>query len=492
MENKTLKSILLLFVIVSGYFPASKAASSKPNILWIVANDLSTDLGCYGNSQVSTPNLDQLAREGVIYGNFFTVGAVCSPSRSALITGMYSVSINSHNQFTKYKMPLPDPVVPVTEYFQDAGYFVANSRGTQMDNTGYYTGYNFVHDAEDLFDGTDWRKKSPDQPFFAQVHLTYAHRPFESDPSHPVDPDKVVVPPYYPDHPLARKDWALYLETVQLLDRQIGDILDRLEKDGLADNTVVFFFADHGRPHVRGKQFLYDGGIHTPLIVRWPGHLSPGTGNGRLISNVDLAPTAMNLAGIEIPEYLQGRDFLGKTSTPRAYVFSMRDRCDGTLDRIRSVRTKDFKYIRNFYPEKSYTQFNAYKKWAYPVLTLMQVMYKKGELTPGQARFMALDRPSEELYDLRNDPFEMTNLADQPDYQESLKEFRGVLDRKLKEVDTGKYPEDPAEIIDAQMIMSKEFDEHLKSMGLDPEISDEDFLKYWEKELGVTAKSGGK
>jgi uncharacterized sulfatase len=316
MKSIIQKSSILFLFILCGYFTATGSVPSRPNVLWIVANDLSTDLGCYGNSQVSTPNLDQLAREGVVYQNFFTVGAVCSPSRSALITGMYSVSINSHNQFTKYKMPLPDPVVPFTEYFKEAGYFVANSRGMQMDNTGYYTGYNFVHDEEDMFDGTDWRKRSPGQPFFAQVHLTYAHRPFEPDPAHPVDPDKVVLPPYYPDHPLVRKDWALYLETVQLLDRQIGDILERLKKDGLADNTVVFFFADHGRPHVRGKQFLYDGGTHTPLIVRWPGHLTPGTKNNRLISNVDLAPTAMNLADIDIPEYIHGRDFLGKTSNP--------------------------------------------------------------------------------------------------------------------------------------------------------------------------------
>src|SRR5690606_9001876 len=189
-----------------------------------------------------------------------------------------------------------------------AGYYVANSRGIQMDKTSFYTGYNFEHEAEELFDGTDWRNRSPNQPFFAQVHLTYAHRPFEADPDNPINPDNVVVPPYYPDHPIARKDWSLYLETVQLLDRQIGSILQRLEDDGLADNTIVFFFADHGRPHVRGKQFLYDGGIHTPLIVRWPGHLSAGTKDDRMISNIDLGPTAMQLAGIEIPEYMQGRD----------------------------------------------------------------------------------------------------------------------------------------------------------------------------------------
>lgn len=485
MKRFILVNFLLFYVLLCyGFAYANqKAVSSRPNILWIVANDISPDLGCYGNKLVSTPHLDQLAREGVIYQNFFTVGAVCSPSRSGLITGMYQVSINSHNQFTKYKKALPDPMVPVTDYFKKAGYFVTNSSGIQLDKAGYYTGYNFSHDAEKLHNGTDWRQRAPGQPFFAQIHLTYSHRPFESDPSQPVDPDKVVLPPYYPDHPLARKDWALYLETVQLMDQQIGKILERLKKDELADNTVIFFFGDHGRPHVRGKQFLYDGGIHTPLIVRWPGNLKSGTKNSRLISNIDLAPTAMQLAGIEIPDYMQGRDFMSKTSKPREHIFAMRDRCDGTIDRIRAVRTKDFKYIRNFYPELPYTQFNAYKKWAYPVLTLMQVMQKNGELTPEQAHFMAPDRPAEELYDLRNDPYEVHNLADQAAYQDKLKELSGILDGWLLEADKGKYPEDSSEIIYAQKLMKKEFKEHMEKKGLSDDISDEDFLKYWKKEL---------
>jgi uncharacterized sulfatase len=483
MKRMHLKSFILFAIIVGECIPYSGAAASKPNILWIVANDLSTDLGCYGNTQVHTPHLDQLAKEGVVYENFFTVGAVCSTSRSSLITGMYSVSINSHNQFTKYKKPLPAPVVPFTDHLKKAGYFVTNSKGVQLENTGYYTGYNFAHDAEELFDGTDWRNSAPDQPFFAQVHLTYAHRPFEADPAHPVDPDKVALPPYYPDHPLARKDWALYLETIQLLDRQIGEILKRLEEDGLADNTIVFFFADHGRPHVRGKQFLYDGGIHSPLIVRWPGHLIPGNQEDRLISNVDLAATAMHLADIEIPDYMHGQDFLGEAANARRYIFAMRDRCDGTVDRIRAVRTKDFKYIRNFYPEIPYTQFNAYKKWAYPVLTLLQVMYKNDELSPEQARFMAPFRPAEELYDLSVDPFEMRNLAGEQKYQEKMAELRAELDRWLSAVDIAEYPEVSVEIQEAKNTMQADFKANMKKKGLDPNISDEDFLDYWENEF---------
>src|SRR5690606_24449718 len=225
--------------------------------------------------------------------------------------------------------------------------------------------------------------------------------------------------------------------------------------------------------------------IHSPLIVRWPEQLKAGTKTDRLVSNIDLAPTAMQLADIDVPEYMQGSDFLGKNSIPRSHVFAARDRCDGTLDRIRTVRTKDFKYIRNFYPERPYTQFNGYKKWSYPVLTLMQVMYKNGELTPEQARFMAPSRPGEELYDLNADPFEMNNLAGQPAFQGELKELREVMDSWLAEVDLAEYPEDPAEISEAQKTMELQYIENMKKKGLDPQISDEDYLQYWLKELAV-------
>lgn len=455
----------------------------KPNILWIVANDISPDLSCYGNTLVHTPNLDRLASQGILFENLFTVGAVCSPSRSAFITGMYQVSIHSQNQFTKYKKPLPEPVIPVTEYFRKAGYFVANGSGTDPRQARHYTGYNFLHDPAAMHDGTDWSQRAEGQPFFAQIHLKHSHRPFESDPSHPINPDDVVVPPYYPNHPLARKDWALYLETVQLLDDEVGVILKRLEADGLANNTVVFFFGDHGRPHPRGKQFLYDGGIHTPLIVRWPGHLVSGAKNNRLVSNIDLAPTAMALAGIKIPDYMQGRDFLQKNAGQRKYVFAMRDRCDGTIDRIRAVRTHDFKYIRNYYPKKPYTQFNGYKTWAYPVWTLMRVMEKNGQLTAQQSHFMAPGRPAEELYDLRTDPFELNNLADNQVYRKQLAELRKALDDVLDKADKGQYPEDAAEIAYAQELMKTEYKQHMEKIGLNEHVSDEALLEYWKREL---------
>jgi arylsulfatase A-like enzyme len=480
----------LSFAGLHGQQPTSKAAGTsgnvqRLNILWIVADDLGADLGCYGDPLVHSPHLNRLATEGTLYSNLYTVTAVCSPSRSALITGMYPVSINCHQHRTQYKNPLPAPVKPITEYFREAGYFVTNGNFRDLNKPGK-TDYNFIHHHDSLYDGSDWRQRKNDQPFFSQVQIFYPHRPFARDPSHPINPDAVRLPPYYPDHRLARQDWALYLETVQIVDQEVGRILERLEEDGLANNTVVFFFGDQGRPHVRDKQFLYDGGTHTPLIVRWPGKLKPGTKDSRLISNVDLGPAAMQVAGIVVPEHMQGKDFLAAQDEQREHVFSMRDRRDETVDRIRSVRTQEYKYIRNYYPERPYTQFNAYKKQSYPVLTLMQVMHSNGELTPAQEHFMQDRRPAEELYDLRNDPHEIHNLALDADYQWKKKELSAVLNDWLAEADKGQYPEDPAEIAYARELMRENYRMGMERIGLSEASSDEEILTYWEKVLTPT------
>lgn len=455
----------------------AKADSSRLNILWIVADDIGPDLGCYGNSLVYTPNLDKLAAEGKKFSHNYTVAAVCSVSRSALITGMYPVSIGCHQHRTQFKNPLPEPVKPITFYFKEAGYFVTN-RGK--------TDYNFIHNKDSLYNGKDWYQREEGQPFFAQIQISYPHRPFKRDPSRPVDADQVILPPYYPDHHIARQDWALYLETIQDVDRQVGEILTRLEEDGLADNTVIFFFGDQGRPHVRAKQFLYEGGIQTPLIIRWPNKFKPGSKDDQLISNLDIAPTTMRIAGIEPPDYIQGKDFLDISSTPRQYIFAMRDRRDETVDRIRMIRNQNFKYIRNFYTDRPYTQFNAYKKHSYPMLTLMQVMYKKGELSTEQARFMSNERPAEELYDLVNDPSELYNLAGSEAHQQERNKLSRALDAWLEEADKGQYPEDPKEIHHAEQLMERLFKKEMEAKGLNADVSDEEFLEYWEGYLTPT------
>ena len=481
-------TVLVLLLLVTGSSCVERARSTeKPNILWIVADDLGTDLACYGTPLVKTPNLDQLSREGCLYTSLFTVTAVCSPSRSTLVTGMYPVSIGCHQHRTHFKKPLPDGIRPVTEYFREAGYFVSNGSVRDRNLPGKQD-YNFIADGH-MYDGTDWGQRKPGQPFFSQIQISGPHREFHRDPENPVDADSVELPPYYPDHPLARQDWALYLENIQIVDRQVGEILDRLDREGLSDSTIVFFFGDQGRPHVRAKQFLYDGGIRTPLIIRWPGRIDPGSVDTRLISNVDLPAAALRAAGIELPGYIQGKDFLGQSGPIRDAVFAMRDRRDETVDRIRCIRTDRYKYIRNFYPDRPYTQFNGYKKHQYPVLTLMQVMYRDGEMDSLQARFMGPDRPPEELYDLKADPFETGNLAGNSDYRDILADLSSRLDAWLEQYDLGVYPEDPKEVAYWIEFSKKDFQERMARRGLDTAISDDDYLQYWMEYLKPTVSN---
>lgn len=485
----SLSFIAVIFVsALQGCQPSSQQNSGPLNILWIVSDDLGVDLGCYGNSAVLTPNLDQFAKESVRYTNFYTSTPVCSPSRSGLITGMYPVSIDCHQHRTSHKKPLPDGVEPVTTYFREAGYFVTNGN-TTLDRKGK-TDYNFQHNSENLFDGIDYRARAAGQPFFSQIQIFLPHRPFKPDPDRPVDPDKMSIPPYYPDHPITRKDWALYLETIQHVDQAFGQIMDRLRADGMLENTVIFFVGDQGRPHLRAKQFLYDAGTHTPLIVRWPDGRDAGTVSNSLVSNIDLAAASLALAGVEVPGHIQGVNFLDET-VEREYVFTAKDRMDGTVDRQRAIRSQEFKYIKNYHPQRAYTQFNTYKKTSYPVLTLMQVMKEKGKLDEAQLPFMADTRLEEELYDLKNDPYELNNLAYDKDYQKMLSAMRNALSSHVEKYDQGQYPENKEELTRAHETMMKAYRRKMKRIGLDTAVSDETYLEYWNKALlSEEAKTG--
>ena len=462
---------------------AFAAESERPNILWLDTEDLSPDIGCYGNSLVKTPNIDKLASEGVKFTHAFVTAPVCSASRSAVATGMYQTSIGCHNHRSKRDTPLPNGIEHFSHYLRSAGYFVCNGQNLTDGRQGKLD-YNFKMSFEEAFDGTDWSQRKPGQPFFAEVHFNETHRLFTHDPDNPINPDHVKIPPYYPDHPITRQDWALYLETAQNLDKKVGKILQRLEDESLADNTVVFFWGDHGCAMVRGKQFVYDEGIHIPLIVRWNGRIQPGTVNSDFVSAIDLTPTWLSIAGVEPPEYMQGRNLFDPKGQKRDYIVAARDRCDETDDRIRCVRAKRYKYIKNFFPERPYTYFNAYKKLQYPVLTLMEKMYAEGKLTQEQANFMSPTRPGEELYDLINDPYEVYNLAGKPEYDNTLKEFRSILDEWVEETgDQGEIPED-AEIMSYWDQNAKEgFDKQMRQRGLEPDVNNEEYLAWWEKRL---------
>ncbi|TKG90425.1 DUF4976 domain-containing protein [Puteibacter caeruleilacunae] len=476
---------LTAFLAVGQVSYAQCEEKKQPNILWIVADDLGPDLGCYGTPLIHTPNIDKLADQSIRFENCFTVTAVCSPSRSSLVTGMYPVSINCHQHRTRneVKKPLPQNVKVITEYFEEAGYFTFNGQHPNPEKPGKRD-YNFTTDYE-IYDGTDWSQRKDGQPFFGQIQLHYPHRAFKHDPQRPIDQTKIELPPYLPNHWVARQDWALYLETIQTVDREVGEIMERLKKDGLDKNTYVFFVGDQGRPMVRHKQFLYDGGTHTPLLVRYPSLNHAGEVRSELVSNIDLSATSLKLAGIKTPGHIQGQNFLGKHKS-RTEVYTVRDRRDETVDRIRAVRTDQYKYIRNYYPEKAYTQYNAYKRNMYPTIVLMEVLKNQGKLSADQLKFMASRRPAEELYDLSKDPHELNNLANNPDYKKIKESLSKKMDRWVQNYDKGTYPEDQKEIDHWTQFMNKQDVKWKKRRGLAPNVSNENYLKWWEGELKKT------
>lgn len=480
-----MKTILSLLLTTCCIFPATiaRGENQQVNILWIVADDLGIELSCYGEQAASTPNLDRLAAEGVRYTRAFATAPVCSSSRTAFITGMYQTTLGGHHHRTRNLKALPAGIKPLGEYFKKAGYHVSNA-GTKPKSRGK-TDYNFTSKGK-LYQAADWSTQTPEPPFFAQVQIHEPHRPFLKN-TQPERVAKIALPPYYPDHPIIRADWANYLESVEEMDRKVGTILDRLEESGLADNTIVFFFGDHGRPHFRGKQWLYEGGLHIPLIIRWPGKLKAGEIDQGLLSMIDFAPSSLAAAGLDIPETMQGSNIFAPDFKGHTAIYAARDRCGDAIDRIRCVRTERFKYIRNFMPEIPYTTFSGYKKLQYPATTLMALMHSQSQLTPEQTLFMAAKRPAEELYDLKNDPHELHNLASDPSQSETLKKLRRLLEQWIKtSKDLGRFPEgDQAYLQNLQKSKKAYFEKTMKKRGLHPNISDQAYLAWWKKQLNL-------
>ncbi len=456
MKSITLLLTALLLIPMTGLraedaAPAKPAAKARPNILWLISEDTGPQLNCYGvTKQVWTPNLDKLAAEGARYTHFYD-GMVCSVSRSSFMTGMYAVSIDAQNHRSHHDgtNPLPDGVRVLTGWMRDAGYFTANVVNLPKDcgfrGTGK-TDWNFAHKGKP-FDSENWDDLKSHQPFYAQINFHETHRPYGAPQR--ADPAKVDLPPYYPDHPIARADWAKYLDSLSELDSKIGRVMQQLEKDGLADSTVIVYFGDNGISMVRGKQFCYEEGFIVPLIIRWPKNFSapkqitPGTVDTRMIDGIDLAPTMLAIAGAAKPAKMQGRIFLGENAEPaRDFIFGSRDRCDETVMRIRSVRDERYRYIRNFTPNVPFLAPNAYKERSYPVWNLLKQLHAEGKLTPAQDFLCQPTRPSEELYDMQTDPNELVNLAAVPEQQENLKRLRGVLEKWIVDVDDkGQTPE---------------------------------------------------
>lgn len=461
--KKILPALLALAIALLASAPHSYAADAKrPNILWLIAEDMGPDaVTCYGNEQVWTPNLDKLAAGGVRYTRAYTTAPVCSASRSAFMTGMYQTTIGAHNHRSHRNdgHGLSVGVRPLPEWMREAGYFTANivqlPAACGFKGTGK-TDWNFAREGKP-FDSAEWSDLKSHQPFYAQVNFQETHRTFHAPAK--ADPAKVKIPPYYPDHPTTRKDWAQYLDAATELDRKIGLILSQLEADGLADDTVIFFFGDHGEAHVRGKQFCYEEGLHIPLIVHWPKNFpapkqfTAGKVDNRLIEAIDFAPTMLAIAGAAKPEKMQGRIMFGEhADAPREYAFGARDRCDETVFRLRTVRDSRWRYIRNFTPDRPFLQKNDYKEKQYPVWNLLKELHAQGRLTPAQEFLCQPTMPPEELYDLEADPDEIHNLADSKDpvHASALKRLRSVLEKWIADTDDqGRFPE-PPEVVAAQ------------------------------------------
>jgi len=409
----------------------------KPNILFILSEDMSTDLECYGMPAVKTPVLNSLAASGIQYMNAYGNNSICSPSRSNMITGVHQNIINAQHHRSNRKVPLIAPYKPITSYLREAGYtcIIGNKivkGGSQKIDV------NFKHKAVGPWDGINefglFDKKNgfnvEDQPFFSQVTLNVTHRgdrwnAIRSKSTHKVNPADVVLPPHYADTPLIRLDWAKYLDQVEYMDYQVGLLLADLEQKGMRDNTIIIFIGDNGRCNIRGKGYMYDPGLHLPLIVNWPGRITGGKKDTRLVASVDVAATILEAAGVELPDYMTARSIIAENKNPREYIYSARDLWDEILEQSRAITTDKYRYIKNNITSQSHDAHQAYLEFHRPAIHIMRNLKEDGKLTGVQEHFFEDTKEPEELFDIINDPFELNNLISNPKYQEVASKMRG-------------------------------------------------------------------
>ncbi|MCP4889464.1 MAG: sulfatase [Planctomycetaceae bacterium] len=480
-----------LAIITLLILPGFVLANERPNIVWIVVDDMSSHFGYQGETLVTTPRVDRLAKEGIVFSRAYATAPVCSTFRSAMITGMYQTTIGAHHHRSSRgaeKIYLPQGIRTIPELFRDAGYYtcISNADGTRNGKEDY----NFVYNRDDLYDGIDWNGRDEGQPFFAQFQLhggkhrnsEEGYEAIKAELDELVDRAAVTLPPYYPDHPVFREDWAAYLDSVNYTDIEVGRILARLKEDGVLDNTIVFFLTDHGISQARGKQFLYEEGVKIPFVVWSPELIPGGAVRDDLIAHIDLGAASLALAGIPIPDSMQGRPLFGSKASPRDYVVFARDRCDETVDRIRGIRKGSYKYIRNYYPERPYLQPCRYKD-AKPFMPPLRELYAAGKLNAAQSLHLAETRPEEELYDLNADPFEIHNLADAPKQHQRLLEFRALLNHwEMESDDRGRFPELESMYdsdMDAAMAKNRKRKNHEAVAGLKTNI---ELMKKWASE----------
>ena len=439
-----IKSLLLLGIILLSISGFSSTKSGKPNIMWIFIEDASCHISCYGETAIQTPTIDKLASEGIRFENAFVTCPVCSPCRSALVTGMFQTTSGAHNHrsqrntgkggentdyYESYILPKEIPIA--SQLFEDAGYFSCNGK---ISNIVGKTDYNFVE--KNIYDGISWKESPEGKPFFCQIQLKGG-----KNRSRIAKTENFKLPPYYYEDDLMREDWKKYLGSWLDTDEDLDQIVADLKKAGVYDNTLIFFLTDHGVSHMRGKQFLYDEGTKVPLIVKFPNNDYKGIVRKDQVMQIDLLPSSLAFAGLPIPENIQGNDIFSDDYKEQIYVFSSRDRCDETTEIIRSVRSEKFKYIRNFLSYRPHAQRNQYKDGK-EISKHMRELFNSGKLNELQARFYQPTRPDEELYNLENDPYEINNLAADSKYKSELMKMRSVLYKWMDETnDAGLIPE---------------------------------------------------
>jgi N-sulfoglucosamine sulfohydrolase len=460
--------------------------SPRPNILWISFEDTSPRFGCYGDPLARTPNMDRLAEESMLFTNAFSTAGVCSPSRCAVITGMYAPSIGAHHHRTSHEsgrtpdLPTPYEVVPpayvklLPEYLRAMDYYCTNNHKTDYQFTPPSTAW------DENSKVAHWRNREPGQPFFAVFNLFNTHESgmFTDLDKLVTDPDKVVLPPYLPNTDKSRRAFAKHYDNLESADNQAGELLRQLEEDGLADDTIVIIWSDHGEGLPRSKRWLYDSGIRVPLLVRWPGRVEPGSFSEQLVSTIDLAPTVFSVLGLPVPEHMQGQSFLGPGMRPRDYVYASRDRHDEGYDMVRAVRDARFKYIRNYFPGRPWFEWVPYGH-RHAALQEMWRLHASGELDGSARALMAEGRPPVELYDVVNDPHEIRNLAEHSEY-------RNVKERLSRELDDWRSRiRDMGEMPELQMV-------HIMwPGGIQPETAPVLFVPINEEHHGLKAAPDG-
>lgn len=448
-----MKTILSILILIVSFSLRANFQQGNPNILWVSCEDITPMLGCYGDVNAFTPNLDKFAKKSIMFTNAFATAPVCSPARSCIITGHYATTLGTEHLRSIVK--IPNIIKPFPKYLREKGYYATNN---------YKEDYNFTDDG--IWNASSkkahWKNREKNRPFFSVFNLGITHQSgiFGNDSVYnariekflpyikKTDRKKLVLPSYYPDSPIVRKLWARYYTNVSIVDYQFGQFLKELEDDGLSDNTIVIFFSDHGTGMPRSKRALYDSGLKIPLLVHIPPKISSkfdraaGTTDDQMVSFIDFAPTMLEVAGIEIPKTWSGRAFIStkeKGETP--YVFATSDRVDEGYEMTRSIRTKEFRYVRNFFPFLPLLQPNFYTDQS-AIMVELENFRNSPDLTEEQKTLFAKNRMPEELYDIKNDPDETHNLAYDPEYRKNIKMMRGRLkDEMMKSFDTGVMPE---------------------------------------------------